>query len=683
MKENKIYHMFHMFLTGILISVILVMMRLGGSVNFEEFMSAGRVFDISPVSLQNSSSTWKYDKDRQGYWLLSDKSVKYFKLDGQERTWNHLYITIKQLSSKPLVGVVRYYGKDKKKLYQQPVELYEGINAIPLDETVPMVKFAIVFQDVNGAFISISEMQVRTTPSWFTIPHFLKLFAVSFTGVMLVIGALMIFKRRFYNRGKSKSRAELLFGIQAVIQTIGDFTGERIGGRLSFSQKTSMRKLLFGMLLLWMMIGNTAGWLSDKRVFRYYVLICALLLLIISFVSWEQPLKKQQWMTPLMKNWLGIWLGAVVCDLFVVRELELTAATAMLFSGSVFVFVWQNMERPDEILADIMSALEITFFASVIYCMVFRMKKPGIDYNGMFKSPEQLAMYAVLMEVVFLTRMDWLTGRSSNRGVSHNGKGILIPSFKNILGGAVSLLFVLRSGHTPGIVIFLFIIILSVPRIMINWYNSGVRRRKLLLCAVASLILAYGCTCLVFVSTKFLPQFLDLNVEYEQEILTTRLEGEEKELFLLQYPGSLEGTSLKKQEKLPVIWRNYARRLNLFGHAGMLRVFRNTIPAYSGYLDMAFHHGIFILLPYLTFQITMICGGIQSSFRKKTRGSFYILYLGIAYLCFSVCTNVEISWGHPFWLCYYLSAGYLRSVNQKQKMKSWEKRNQIESTNRK
>ena len=662
MKENRKLHMFLLVLTGMLISVMLVMMRMGGGVNFRDFMSAGRVYDISPVILQNDSSTWKYDKEKQGYWLLSDKAMKRFGLDGRERTWNHLYLTIKQTSIEPLTGMVRYYGKDKRKLYQQPIELYKGKNAVPLDETVPMAGLALVFQGAEGEFVSISEMQVRTTPSWFTIPHFLELFAAAFTGVMTVLVSLLFLKRRFFRRQREGRVTDVLLdSLQAGIQVTGDFLGERMGGRISVFQRESIRKLLFSILFLWMVAGNTAGWLRNKSLFRYHVLVCVLLLLVISFISWEKPLKKQFWKSPLMKSWLTIWLGVIICDLFVVRGIEFTAGMGMLLSGSVFIFFWQNMEQRDRMLKDIMSALEITFFIGIVYCMAFRIKKPAIDYNGMYKRPEELAMYAILMMVVFLTRMDWLAEQNINEDLisGQNKEGIFFACFKNILGGAISLFLVLRSNHTPGILIFVLIGIMYLPGIIRKFYRNAAKCRKLFISIIAAAILSYGCTYVIFVSTKYLPEILDLNVEYQQELFTTRLKGEEKEAFILQYPGSLHGTRLKQKDKLPVIWRNYARRLNLFGHGGSLSVFRVILPAYSGYLDMAFHHGLFILLPYAAFQISIILEGAGCAFHRKDRKNVCMWFLGISYLCFSFCTNVEISWGHPMWLCYYLSAGYL------------------------
>ena len=76
---------------------------------------------------------------------------------------------------------------------------------------------------------------------------------------------------------------------------------------------------------------------------------------------------------------------------------------------------------------------------------------------------------------------------------------------------------------------------------------------------------------------------------------------------------------------------------------------------------MAYHYGIFILLPYIMFQFTLLLAVIKKFFSGNKRRTANLLFLGvgIAYLVFDVCSNTEIPWGHPLWLCYYLSVGYL------------------------
>lgn len=649
MKKIGKLHMFLLLLAGMLISAMLVMMRLGGSINFQEFMSAGRVYDFEPWELQQNSKNWIYERENGGHRLIKEKAQKRFLLDGGVQTWDFLYVTVGQLSKEPIDGLLKYYDGEGKKILEQPISLSLGKNMIQMDSSLPIKRIGILLSDVQGEFISITKMQIRTTPSWFTPMHFLSLFAVAFAGVMAMLVLFDVLVRRLRKGRKGNVAWVLLEGIQSGVNVAGDALGGRLGGKLYQQQRESLRRFLFSVLFVWMIFGNAAGWLKSAQMYRYHVLVCALLLLFISFVSWERPLQNRSWRGPLMKSWLGIWLGMILCDLFVVRQLESVTGYAMLLAGSVFVYFWQNMERPGRMLLDMMEALEATFFLGILYCMIFRMKQPAVDYNGIFKSPEELAMYGVLMAVVFLTRLDWYLAKSGN----------FLFCIKTITGGALSLFLVLRSGHIVGIAIFIILGILYIPNLVKKLYNMARKCRRLFLSIIIAVIFAYACTGAVFISIKYFPGILGMDLNYRNELFVTGLMGEERELYLMQYPTGLNGVKTKEFEKLPIIWQNYGRRLNLFGHGGESVVFRRVIQPYNSYLDMAYHHGIFILIPYVSYQVTVIALGIRCAARKKGRRSFFPLYLGIAYLCFSFCANVEISWGHPLWLCYYLSVGFL------------------------
>lgn len=74
MKNISKFHMFLLILAGTLISAMLVMMRLGGSINFQEFMSAGRVYDFEPRELQQNSKNWIYEKENKGHRLLKKRA---------------------------------------------------------------------------------------------------------------------------------------------------------------------------------------------------------------------------------------------------------------------------------------------------------------------------------------------------------------------------------------------------------------------------------------------------------------------------------------------------------------------------------------------------------------------------------------------------------------------------------
>ncbi len=660
MRENRKLHMFLLFLTGLLISVMITMVWLGGSFNIREFMSVGRVYDVSPVALQQNSRRWSYDENKQGFWILKKRAGKYFDLNGLDQPWNYLYLTIRETSVETLSGYVRYFGPGREKRYEQAIELHKGENIISLNEEVPMVELSIVFRKAEGQFVSISEIQLRTTPR-VPVSEFLSCFAVVLAGVAVILALFLFLKCRFVRGRRENHVIEVLSdSVQDVIRISGNAIGSRTGGRLYSHQRESVRKFLFSVLIVWMMVGNVFEWLQNAEIYRYHVLICALLLLAISFVSWDKPLQSGFFQGALLKSWLCLWAGVILCDLFVYRSLESVTGYGMLFAGIVFFYFWQNMDRPDRMFYNLMEALEITFFVGIVFCMFFRMKLPAIDYNGIFRNPEELAMYGVLMALVFMSEINGMLDDAAGRINAKDGivgKDIFAACVKNITGAAAALFFVLRSGHMPGILIFVLSGMCYVLILAVKILQMIKRYRMLMVHIMMATCLAFACVCAIFFSIKYLPETFDLDVTYGNELRLTKLKGSQRRMFLIENPRSLKGTKIKEIRKLPDIWGSYARRLNLIGHGGTEIIYQREIKPYNAYLDMAYHHGIFILLPYVAFQITIVSAGFYLAFRKKGRRNMFPLFLGISYVGFSFCANVEISWGHPLWLCFYLVTG--------------------------
>lgn len=256
MRENRKLHMFLLFLTGLLISVMITMMWLGGSFNIREFMSVGRVYDVSPVALQQNSRRWSYDENKQGFWILKKRAGKYFDLNGLDQPWNYLYLTIRETSVETLSGYVRYFGPGREKRYEQAIELHKGENIISLNEEVPMVELSIVFRKAEGQFVSISEIQLRTTPR-VPVSQFLSCFAVVLAGVAVILALFLFLKCRFVRGRRENHVIEVLSdSVQDVIRISGNAIGSRTGGRLYSHQRESVRKFLFSVLIVWMMVGN-------------------------------------------------------------------------------------------------------------------------------------------------------------------------------------------------------------------------------------------------------------------------------------------------------------------------------------------------------------------------------------------------------------------------------------------
>lgn len=660
MKREKRFCLFLFSLAGILLSVMVVFMRLGGAINLEEFMSAGRVYDFSYSDLTKNSSTWIYQLEEGGYRLSEDDAVNRYKLNGKADAWGFLYIDVENMSVPSMEGMLEYYNTGKEKIAEQAIYLTEGRNILELAPDVPMYKMAIRILNGKGEFLSISSMQIRTGPSWYTGKHFAELFAVCFTGFLAVSGVLVYMKKRFFVNIKLLDVYRVIDLLQYIFQLFGNYFGKRTGGKLKLGQRKAMRKLLFGLLFSWMITGNVLNWINSVEMYRYHVFVCMVLLVLLALVTWEQPLQKVSWKTPYMVCWLLLWLGMIISDFFLIKKWGLTGEV-MFFAGSFLIFSWQNMKHPNAMLRDLMDALELVFLAGTVYCMIFRMKRPAVDYNGLFRNSEEFSMYGVFMWCMFLVELDNLI--TEDTGLSNGRKrkkkcttGLYI---KYITGAVVSLYFVVRSNCLSGFVVSVITGALVLFRQWGNFTQIREHAGKLLKSMGIGVIMAVLAVSVIHVATKQLPQFLNLNITYKNERLLTGLSDEDYKDYFTQFPEEAEGVKRKQNIEYHTIWKNYIRRWNLFGHSEQPRVFRKRSPAYSGYIAISYGTGLFILVPYIGYQAALLCRSSKNLFCKiKLRyGEFLIFLTSVVYISFCFSGNVDVIWGHPLWLSFYLAAG--------------------------
>lgn len=660
MVKQRVRFLAVVLLVGMILSLMAVMMRLGGSINFEEFLSADRVYDFSKETLTKSSTNWQYIPERNGYMILKDKASKKFKLDGKEQVWNILYLTIEEMSVPCINGTLISYNCNGERVLEQAIQLVEGENRILLNAEIPMYQIAVMILDSEGEFISIKAMQIRTTLNWFTLKHFMALFSVVY-GLFLLGLIIIIFVFHRIERKRKEKCERLIKGIKKSLYIpidilqyayclFGDFLGRRISGNLKREQRRALQIYFLCILFLWMIIGNVLNWNSNESIYRYHVLVCVILLIMSAIITWEKPLQPIRWNNFLMGNWFVLWVGVAISDLFVKKETG-ALGCVMLAVGGFFIFVIQNTGKSQETARSFMIALEITFAITTAFCMIFRIKGMAIYYNGVFCSPDENAMFASLMVSIFLMELkQLLVHRTSSK--RNTQKYILY-----ITGMSIAAYFVLRSESVVGYVaigmVTLHFCLCYFSQFKFLWKD---RRSIIIGCLVG-----FVAVCIVHISVTRLPEALQLEVAYENEILITDVSEELQDAINQYKPGIMDNVIRTEKIEVLTIWKSYIRRLNLMGHRGNEKVFRQEVPVNSGYIEIAYRYGVFILVPYLVLQVGLAFRVIKCSYKwnaqktnRKRSINFMIFSITVIYICFSFFGNAERVWGHPLWLCFYL-----------------------------
>ncbi len=672
-KRYTGWMMFTILFAGFLLSVMVTMMYIGREINFKRFLSPNTVYDVSKKELKKSSlGGWSYEESLQAHRLLRDNAVKKYTLDGIERKWGYLYINIREMSLPQMSGMIYYYNQNGKKIADQPVVLEKGENTIVLLEEFPVRRLGIRIVGASGELISIQSMQVRKKASGYTPQRFLKILAVAYSGFLLFLYCVVYLRRRFAQKVNQWRRKwpgwdEHMELLQYMFQVFGDFIQRKVGNKLPRDNRRICRKWLFFLLFLWSVLGNAWNWSTSKAYYRYYVLICVILLSMITVISWERPLKPVNWKNPLAVSWLALCLGMIISDAFIAKSIALVGWMLAL-GGGYFIFVWGNMKNPKELIDDMIAALKLLFFMGTAYCMVCRTKKLAIAYNGLFGSSEEFSMYAALMLGVFLTELDGVIKQSicllQQNQTEDWHKKLWKKYLISVSGAAIAFFFLLRAAQITGYVVAAVMSLLFAGNIFFAVKENFMEFSKIRIWMAYGGVAAFLIVCGVHISTKYLPGLLGTEIEYKREVLETGLSDEMKEAFDALKPGLMAGVRQKEDFEPFVVWKTYIRKWNLLGNsAKALKVFRKRVQAGSGYITLAYRYGMFALLPYVIWQLSLVLTGIKKYVqgRNKIRirdRNFWLCTVVIAFLGFCMYGNVELPFGHPLWLCCYLGTGY-------------------------
>lgn len=640
MKRIKFNDIFVKILIILLTSIMLSMLHMGASYNLQDFMAVGCVYDFPESALTKSSSTWIYDPLTEHYTIIDSNALNKYLLNGKQQNWKCLYVVLEDMNVEVMEAEICYYDRNNNRLFEQPVSLHSGENIIFLQEDLKIYYMGLrILNGVENQF-RIESMQIRTTVSGYTNLRFVKNFSIFFVIGLFVWGLLTWAGKRislpFRFAGIGNRVIEIL---QFIFQLFGNRFGPLVGGRLGRKQADDLRVFCFSGMLIWMFAGNATGWNRDETGYKYYFAVYSIFLLAVALISWERTLRQIHFRPWLAGPWFGLGLYMAVSDFVVSKDVKF-AGDVLIFVMGFLVFVWNQMERREQLIRCLFWALEFTFAVGICFCLFFRPRHEQIAYNGLFPNSEQNAMYALLMLAVFLAE---LVMGERNRGIN-----------AGYAAGAGTACYLLAVTEEPffcvvGIAMLLFSFLYALVRKKTFFGMRGIRK------TMAALLMAGIAVCGVHLLLPWLPGQLSLGVEFADEVYLTAASEEELpfvEVRMKDYEGELrERDDLERM----TVYRNYIRRWNLFGNNGMESVFRKETPPYNSYIGFAYRYGLFILVPYCLYQICAVRSGVRAlKYKKYGQYGYFTVLLAAACILLGLVQNVESLFFLPWGFCFYL-----------------------------
>lgn len=630
-------------MAGILFAAVFAAMSASGSYNPKQLLDHGQAYDFSKESLELKTKTCAYDEETGIFTVLSASARKTFS-KMPARQWKYLDFEVENLNTGYAVWNIVYLNQDKKEIARQETGIVNGINTVGTvcAEAFRYIRIEILNQP--GQQFSLKSARAHTGlmvsfSDW--IKHFI--------GYLMLYALLSL----AWLVAKNGGMRVLLETMQHALAIIGDFGGSRCFRRFSGVQRNRLRTFLFAVLFLGMIASNALGIYNSDEGYRFCLVFVTAIFFGVSFLLWEKPLETIGWRGNTAFFWFAYW--GMVCVMDFLKDKHYRYTGYVCLAGMTLLFLaWSQCENPAKLWRNMINGLIAAFPPVMAFCALFRGKRVGVLYNGIFTNREDMSLYSVTMLGIFLAALAERLLDGGDRSRKKN----LLKIFA--LSAGVSLCaHNLYISWTPmcvlagALLLTCFLIWLTVKR---KSLRSGAGKTLMLLAAAAacSLIIVLPMHALM----NHAPQALGTDMKFSRDILESYVPKSVMKLAEQTRPGMYQGVRCIAKAEKSLVWKAYVREIDLIGNKPRLLVAQHRTMANSGWLELAYRYGIFILLPFLG----MWGAALGQGARKR---SFGLCLLFFGYHLMFLTQNMEKPFLQPLWTLAYLGIGYCFMAHNK------------------
>ena len=635
-------------ITGVIISLLIAAMLVSGHVNLDCFYDVGEIYDIAgnqQIELYEASYDGKSNLCRAD----SEHSGRYFWVNDEKTAWQYFYLDADLAGKDSVTVTLEFLDEAGAAITAFEKEIRQGENVIPL-YGMKFHQGIIWLNGQQGQQFLFDNMHLFEREVIFFSPKGYGYAAIVFLFYGVVTAVLF---RVIRNRKKSFDWYVLIDGLQEFYCVLG----ECLCGRNRFTevQKNCIRTGLFTVLFAYTYIMWELG--SYNPYYRYHVLVGSILLLLTGIVSYEGKLKKVSWKNSLVFSFMLFCFLTAISDFVVHKKFYSYVGWVVFFVFGFVFFLWHNMEKPQQILKNVLDAMELCFWIVVAACLLFRPYLPGIRYTGTSENPAMFAMNLAVVLVMFAAKIE--------NEMQGGKKGTV---YRCVAGIAVAFFMLLK---TQSITINGAILLVAVCYLGRMYLRRRVLHRKIPFKTKVGMLfmflIAWGSFSWGLSHVSAILN-LDQLFPYENYFVSQEYASP----FSVQVYAADAGRLTQKLLRLTDIetltskrnmyWVEYLRDMNLLGHTYKHHFWGSGHWAHNGILWVGYYYGVISIIPYVMMLLLAIVKAAKKIHLRTEKGKYEIVPFGFIVIIslISMGDNAEQPFGVIVWYLLYLMIKLIR-----------------------
>ncbi len=141
----------------------------------------------------------------------------------------------------------------------------------------------------------------------------------------------------------------------------------------------------------------------------FIVLVLLLISVLVIFPYKNNVHRKLSFNIPFLSIWICMCLCMLYSDIAVFKKYWFLSLILLILFTSIFCILQQyKMPDRDKLWSLFIHSVQIIFFATVIFCFLFRPYTPGVRYSALSANPNVYAMFIISVWACLISRFDYI-----------------------------------------------------------------------------------------------------------------------------------------------------------------------------------------------------------------------------------------------------------------------------------